>query len=150
MDDEVTGVSYVKGTGVIDFPKNVVETFLQEEKYKTSYDKVYKEGRAIEQINANAIYEHFEVNMPIFISNRDFCILKGVFERKNGKRVAVAYSVVHPKCPEVKIKIKFNRFFYEAVYHNLAICIDYEYICTFYLKFILIFINHIYLEEGCC
>ena len=103
MDDEVTGVCYVKGTGTIDFPMKLVESFLQIEKYKTSYDKVYKEGRVVEQINSSAIYEHFEINMPLFLSNRDFCILKGVFERSSGKRVAVAHSVIHPNCPEVSL-----------------------------------------------
>lgn len=53
--------------------------------HRKTYDKVYKEGRVIEQITDDIWYEHFEVKGPPMISNRDFCIVKALLREKDGK-----------------------------------------------------------------
>jgi hypothetical protein len=105
MADEVAGVNYCMGKGVIDFPVPEVISFLKADEYKKLYDNLHKKGYIIESASPYAEYEYYEIKSPPMIANRDFCLLKGVFEDIHpDKKIAVAYSVKHPKCPEVSIR----------------------------------------------
>ena len=105
MSDEVAGLNYVMGKGIIDFPVPEVISFLKADEYKKLYDNLHKQGYEIEKASSYAEYEYYEVKSPPMIANRDFCLLKGVFDDiLPDKKIAVAYSVKHPKCPEVNIK----------------------------------------------
>ena len=80
------------------------------------YDKIYKDGKLLEQINDYQWYETFEVKGPPLVSNRDFCLLKAkFFSDENGeyhdtpveevptrKSVALAVSCERDDCPEKK------------------------------------------------
>lgn len=109
MNDAKVNVNFVKGTGVIDYPMEEVLEFLSAEEYKHTYDKIYKTGRLIEKVSSTVEYQYFEVKSPPMISNRDFCVMKGVFRESPDKLIGVAFSVTHPDCPEVCIMGLENR-----------------------------------------
>jgi hypothetical protein len=96
MADQKISVNFVKGTGIIDYPMEEILEFLSIEEYKNTYDKIYKQGKLIERVSSTIDVQYFEIKSPPMVSNRDFCVMKGVFRESPEKLIGVAFSVTHP------------------------------------------------------
>ena len=98
----------VKGVGLIDCPPEGVLMVLLDRARKPQWDKMYKEGREVEEITPNCSVAHDSFK-PVFpTSGRDFCTVSMIDRAPDGTLYVSARSVEHAQCPEVSGVVRGN------------------------------------------
>ena len=88
--DEETGIKKVLGTGPLDFSVDQILDIIGDYSKRGLYDKMFVEGRVIEELGMNTRLEYQRMSAGPLISDRDFVMVTRLARFPSGRAVWVA------------------------------------------------------------
>jgi hypothetical protein len=96
------GFFVVKSEGEIKRSPEEILICLKDLSRKQAYDLTFESGYTVETIDLSTEIVYQKYKGKLGVSARDFCLLQTRVEYPDGRVLALATSISHPKCPETK------------------------------------------------
>lgn len=113
----------LKGEIEINAPMDVITTFFYDTSKKHLWIAKLKDIKTIDRPAAYSLVEHYTIQTPFFLKNRDFVYRGDLVRNKDASVVEVLLkSVVHPKAPLrdgiVRGELVFGKYIIEKIMDN--------------------------------